>query len=103
MAEVKGYYVEATDGNAGHVEDFIAEDDSWIIRYVVVDTKNWLPGRKVLIAPPWIETVEWNSRRVYLSLDRETIKGSPEYDALAPVNKEYEARLYDYYGRPVYW
>ena len=101
--EVTGYRIEATDGEIGHVEDFILEDKDWVIRYMVVDTKNWLPGRKVLISPQWIERVSWNEKKVHVDLSREAVENSPQYDEAAPVNREYEVRLYDYYGRPTYW
>jgi len=68
-----------------------------------VDTRNWLPGKKVLVSPGWIERVSWADRKVYVELTREIIKESPEYDPSAPVNRRYEERLYDYYGRPRYW
>jgi hypothetical protein len=101
--QVSGYHIQASDGEIGHVEDFIAEDEAWVVRYIVVDTRNWLPGRKVLVAPAWIERVSWAERKVHVDLTRETIKHSPEFDPSAPVNREYELRLYDYYGRPKYW
>jgi hypothetical protein len=103
--EVIGYHVAAIDGETGHVEDFIVDDETWIIQYTVVDTRNWLPDRKVLIAPRWIDWVNWAKRQVHVNLHRETIKNSPEYDPAAPVNREYEERLYDFYGRPKpkYW
>jgi hypothetical protein len=69
----------------------------------VIDTRNWLPGRKVLVAPAWAEQVSWVERKVHVELGRETIKNSPEFDPSMPVNREYEARLYDFYGRPYYW
>jgi hypothetical protein len=103
VKEVTRYRIAAKDGEVGHVEDFITEDETWTIRYIVVDTRNWLPGKKVLVAPTWIEAVDWRDGKVFVVLSRETIKGSPEYDPSVPVNREYEARLYDYYGRPVYW
>lgn len=98
--EVLGYHIQASDGEIGHVEDFIVEDTSWVIDYMVIDTRNWLPGRKVLISPSWIEKVKWFERKVYSDLSQETIKNSPEYDPSTPVNQEYKAKLYDYYGRP---
>lgn len=101
--EVMGYSIEATDGEVGHVEDLILEDESWTIRYAVVDTRNWLPGRKVLIAPSWIEWIRWNDRKVGVNLDREQVRNSPEFNPADPVNRRYEERLYDYYGRPAYW
>jgi hypothetical protein len=103
--EVTGYGIVAKDGEIGHVEDFIVEIGfSWSVRYAVIDTRNWLPGgRKVLIAPAWIEKVDWPSKKVHVGLTREAIKKSPPFDATQPVNREYESKLYDYYGRPVYW
>jgi hypothetical protein len=101
--EVLGYRIHACDGEIGHVEDFIVDDQDWIIRYIVVDTRNWLPGRKVLVSPEWIENVSWADSEVEVDLSREVVKESPKYDPSAPVNREYETRVYDYYGRPVYW
>jgi len=103
VKEVIGYHIEAKDGEIGHVEDFIAEDESWTIRYLVVDTRNWLPGKKVLVSPLWVESIDWAESKVQIVLLRETLKDSPEYDPSTPVNREYEARLYDFYGRPKYW
>jgi hypothetical protein len=103
VEEVRGYRIDAADGEIGHVDQFIVDDTTWTIRYMVVDTGTWLPGRKVLISPPWIESVKWAEKTVSVIQSRNGIKGSPEYDPAAPVNREYEARLYDYYGRPVYW
>lgn len=100
---VKGYHIHATDGRIGHVKDFIASDDDWTIRYLVVDTKNWLPGRSVLLSPAWVQQISWDKQEVVVDTDRETVKGSPEYDPSAPVNREYEIQMYDYYGRPKYW
>jgi hypothetical protein len=103
VKEVTGYHCEATDGELGHVEDFVVDDDTWLVRYVVVDTRNWLPGKKVLVAPQWFSGIRWTDRQVSVDLTREQIKNSPTYDPGAPVNREYEERLYDFYGRPGYW
>ncbi|MGQ9572218.1 MAG: PRC-barrel domain-containing protein [Dehalococcoidia bacterium] len=96
VKEVTGYHIQATDGEIGHVEDFILDDEDWVIRYMVVDTRNWLPGKKVLVAPGWVENIDWSESKVAVGLSREEIKDSPEYDPSAPVNREYEVRLYDY-------
>jgi hypothetical protein len=101
--EVMSYDVEATDGSIGHVEDLILDDSDWIIRYVVIHTKNWLPGRKVLIAPSWIARIMWDEKKVQLSHTRQEVKESPVFDPAEPVNRKYEEVLYDYYGRPKYW
>jgi uncharacterized protein YrrD len=101
--DVAGYTLRANDGDIGHIEDFIFDEEAWIIRYVVADTRNWILGRKVLIAPQWIERISWEEWAVHVNLSRESIRKSPEYDPSAPISREYEDRLYDYYGRSKYW
>lgn len=103
VGEVTGYHIQAEDGEIGHVEDFIADTDLWVIRYLAVATRNWLPGRKVLLAPNWIREVSWHERKVFVDLTREVIRESPEYDPGEAVNRQYETGLYDYYGRKKYW
>ncbi|MDZ7617839.1 MAG: PRC-barrel domain-containing protein [Patescibacteria group bacterium] len=105
---VSGYRVAATDGDIGHVDDFIVDDAGlerapWEIRYLVVDTRNWLPGRHVLIPPAWAGSVDWATSHVQIGLAREAIEDSPEYDPATPINRQYEQVFFDYYGRPVYW
>lgn len=101
IKEVTGYRIQARDGDIGHVEDFIIDDTMWSIRYLVIDTRNWLPGRKVLIAVPWVDHIRWSDEAVHITMDKEQIEQSPTYDPKQPVNLAYETRLYDYYGRPV--
>jgi hypothetical protein len=103
VKEVDGYHIQACDGEAGHVSGFIVDDETWTIRYLVVNTRSWLPGRHVLLAPGWTTAVHWAVREVETSLSRDAIQNSPEFDPAVPVNREYEQTLYDYYGRPVYW
>ncbi len=70
---------------------------------IVVNTHNWLSGKKVLISPTWIDSIDWAEKKVKVDLPREKIKDSPEYDPSDLVNREYDVRLYDFYGRPKYW
>jgi sporulation protein YlmC with PRC-barrel domain len=100
---LKGYHIEASDGEIGHVEDFIVDTDTWSIRYLEVKTRNWLPGKKVLISPEWIETVSWLDSEVSVGLLQETIKSAPEYIESRAITREYENQLHAYYGRPPYW
>lgn len=101
--EVIGYHIHALNGDIGHVEDFILDDEQWTIRYLAIDTRNWLPGRKVLVAPQWTEEIDWMDQEISVNLTRESIEKSPSYNPSAPVNRQYEEELYDYYGRQVYW
>ena len=100
---VTDYYIEAEDGAIGHVEDFIIDDETWAIRYLVVDTKNWWPGKRVLISPRWIERVSWNESKVFVRLSREAFKQAPEYTAESLLTRDYESRLHGHYSRKGYW
>jgi hypothetical protein len=101
--EVTGYHIQATDGEIGHAEDFLADDALWAIRYMVVDTRNWLPGRKVLVAPPWIDDISWSDRLVVVNLKQNPIETSPEYTGETPLDRGYEERLHEHYGLGKYW
>lgn len=101
--EVAGYHIHAEDGEIGHIEDFIVGDTDWVIRYLVADTRNWLPGRKVLLSPEWVHKISWDEREVWVDVTRKTVEGSPHYDPSEAVNREHEIEMYDYYGRQKYW
>ncbi len=93
------YRMHATDGMIGHAEDFLIDDRTWDIRYLVVDTKQWLPGKKVVVSPWWITEVNWLESEITIDLAMETIRHSPDYDSEAPLTVDYSGRLHDYYGR----
>jgi len=78
--EVIGYYVAAGDGDIGHVEDLLIDDDSWMVRHLVIDTRNWLPGKRVVIDPDRLRSVSWADRHIVLDMTRSEVKSSPEYD-----------------------
>jgi hypothetical protein len=95
---VTGYHIHATDGEIGHVEDFLVEDANWGIHYLVVDTKNWWPGKKVLIAPGLVHAIDWNGRLVDLDVGRDKVKESPPYDTSTTIDPVYENHFNNYYG-----
>jgi len=101
--DVTGHHIQAADGEMGHVEDFIVDDETWTIRYLIVDTRNWWPGKKVLVSPQWIERVSWTEQKVFVNLPRETIKQSPEYSDARLLTREYERKLHGHYRRKGYW
>jgi sporulation protein YlmC with PRC-barrel domain len=101
--EVVGYDIHGSDGAIGSVVDFVVDDETWRIQYLVIDTSHWWFGKRVLVAPEWASRVSWQERKVYVDLSRQAIKDSPAWHPEATINREYEERLYDYYGRPAYW
>jgi hypothetical protein len=101
--EIRGYHIQGSDEAIGHLDDLIVDDETWEVRYLVVDTSNWWFGKKVLVAPHWASGVSWEERKVFMDLRREEIKNSPEWNPTSAISREYEASLYDHYGRPRYW
>ncbi|WP_321479938.1 PRC-barrel domain-containing protein [uncultured Bacteroides sp.] len=100
---VDGYYIQASNGEIGHVEDFIINDETWEIVYLVIDTKNWWPGKKVLVSPRWMEQVSFDESKLVVNLSREAIKEAPEYVEESLLTREYELKLHEYYNQKGYW
>ncbi len=100
--EVSGYRISASDEELGHVEDFIVDDTTWEVRYMVVDTAPLWFGKKVLLSPLWIREVDWGNRRVKISLSAGDIKEAPEWDGLTPIDPDYDEKLFIHYSRSTY-
>ena len=106
LQSIKKLYGEklgALDGEIGHVKDFYFSDRSWAVRYLVADTGNWLPGRKVLLSPHAIGNLYQDGKVLMANLTRKQIEDSPSIDTHKPVSRQYEEQYYQYYGWPYYW
>ena len=101
--DVNRFYVQATDGEMGHVEDVIIDDDAWVIRYLVINTQNWGPGKRILISPQWIERMTWDHGAMFVGLSGQTIRQSPEFTERTLIARDYERQLYRYHNRRGYW
>lgn len=97
------YYIEASDGGMGHVQGLLLDDDTWAIRYLVVDTSNWWGGHQVLIAPHWIQEISWLDATVSVKLTQQAVKDAPPYDSALPFSRDQEMALYDHHARAGYW
>lgn len=97
--KVTGYSIKAIDGEIGEVEDFIMNDSTWQIDFMLVDTGNWFPGKKVLIATKMIKEINWETFTVTVNASEEQVKKSPEYEPGTELSEAYEANLRNYYGR----
>ena len=95
---VIGYHIHATDGEIGHAADFLIDDETWEIRYVKADTRNWWPGQRVLISPDLVTSISWLERLVHVNVDKAKVKESPPYHDEMTVDGAYDERLRDYYG-----
>jgi sporulation protein YlmC with PRC-barrel domain len=100
---VRGYNIHAEDGEIGHIDDFVLDDRTWTIRYMIVDTRNWWPGKKVLVSTRWITRVSWEEMKIHVDLIRDTVKRSPEFTKESLLNRDYETALHGHYQRDGYW
>lgn len=101
--EIVGYHIHAIDGDIGHVSGLLVEEDTWAVRYLVIDTSNWWGGHQVLISPEWIKKVQWFDRSVLVDVNRQLIKDAPEYSSVETLNREHEMAIYEHYGLTGYW
>ena len=100
---VTDHHIQAADGEIGHVEDFIIDDETWAIRYLIINTRNWWPGKKVLISPQWIQHISWEESKVFINVTCESIRQSPEYTEESLLTRDYETDLHHHYNLDGYW
>jgi hypothetical protein len=102
IKQLYGDKLGASDGDIGHVKDFYFDDQNWAVRYLVVDTGSWLPGRQVLISPHAFPE-GFRGKILLANLTRKQIENSPPIESHKPVSRQYEEEYYRYYGWPYYW
>jgi len=100
ISEVTGYHVHASDGSIGYVENFLIDSESWVVRYLIVNTSVWWFGQHVLISPHAVKDIDWTDRYIQIEIARDQVKASPPWNSADPVDKEFEDRLYDHYDWP---
>ncbi len=99
---IERYHIHASDGDIGHVESLLLDDETWAIRYLIVNTSDWWLGHQKLVAPPWITDIGWLDATVSVALTRQAVKDAPTYDAKALPNPEQERGLFEHYGHTDY-
>ena len=103
VKDILNYKILATDGEIGGVSDLIVDDEEMKLRYLVIDTGSWLPGRKVVLSTAWISRVVPQKEAVVMNIEKKRIQEAPDYRPDAQLDREYETRLHDYYRFPYYW
>ena len=103
IKELERYAIHATDGGIGHVRGVYFDDESWVIRYLVVDTGGWFANRKVLVSPMSVVHVDRLERTLSVSITRQQVKDSPDIDTDKPISRQHESGYLGYYGYPDYW
>ena len=80
FSKVRGFHIHAIDGEIGHVDDFLLDESSWALRYLVVDTSNWIGGKQVLVSPQVVAGVDPERERIEISLTRDQVEHSKSID-----------------------
>ena len=101
--DIRGYHIHALDGEIGHVDDFIIDEGTWSVRYLQIDTSNWIGGKTVLLATRWIQRIDPADGKIHVEVTKERIENSPEFDPDQPIDRAFEERLHQHYGLPAYW
>jgi uncharacterized protein YrrD len=100
---VLGFSLHASDGPIGKVKEFYFDDQSWMLRYLIVETGNWLSNRKVLITPTALVKTLREDGSFPVNLTKEQIRNSPDIDTDKPVSRQQEVELFGYYPWQPYW
>jgi hypothetical protein len=101
--DLRGYHIHALDGAIGHVDDFIIDEGTWSVRYLQIDTSNWIGGKTVLLAARWIQRIDPADGKIHVEVTKERIQNSPEFDQDVAIDRAFEERLHQHYGLPAYW
>ena len=78
--KIRGFHILAADGEIGHVDEFLVDGRDWSVRYLVVDTSNWIGGRSVLISRAVVDSIDSPNRKIRVRLTRDEIKRGPSVD-----------------------
>ena len=102
VVSVNGYHVHALDGELGRVENFLADDANWDMRYLVIATRNWWPGKHVQLAPYSVKEIDGSEERINVNVTRDQVKSSPAWDPLTMADNIGEQHLHRHFGWPGY-
>jgi hypothetical protein len=102
VEDLTRYEVHARDGGLGRLCDLSFDDQTWQVRYLILDTRSWL-GRRVLMHPLGVRRCDHDRRLVELMVTREQVENSPPVDADQPLTWRLAERYYRYFRWPTYW
>lgn len=103
LNDIFGFTIHGTDGDLGHCSDVLVDDETWSVRYLVVNTSRWLPGRKIVLAPVFLDEPDWEAKRLPVRLTKQQIEDSPALDEHAPLSRQFEVNYHEHFTLPFYW
>jgi sporulation protein YlmC with PRC-barrel domain len=103
LSDLMGYSAHATDGEIGSVRNFIFDDRTWEIRYLVVDVGSWLVRRDVVLAISTVEQPDSENKTFNVQLTKAQVRESPDVDTEKPVSRQQEIAMEEYFGKMAAW
>jgi len=101
--DIIDYHIQALDGEIGHLQGMLVDEETWAVRYFIVNTSNWWLGHQVLVAPAWIKSVDWAESKILVDMTQQQIKDAPTFDPNVPFSRQKELGIHIHYGRTGYW
>jgi len=103
VKDLEGYAIYATDGDVGFAKDFHFDDEAWVIRYLVVETSDWMASRRVLISAAALGRPNDVEQEIPVAITRQQVENSPDLDTQGPLTRQQEMFLLTHYGYLPYW
>ncbi len=101
--EIQGYHIQGVDAQIGNLQGMLVDEDTWAVRYLIVNTSSWWPGHQVLLSPSWIRDINWGDAKISVEMTQQEVKDAPLFDPDVPFSHQNELGLHDHYGRAGYW
>src|SRR5918998_578506 len=103
VSSLRKLSIQARDGEIGIITDILFEDDTWQVRWLVVDTGSWLSGREVLLPASHLGPLNVGASSMPVDITKRQVEESPGSGVDLPVSRQMELSLYSYYGWAPYW
>ncbi len=100
LTDLIGYSVQARNGSAGKLCDLIVQEENCDIPYLVIESGRILGGKKVLVSPQWVQTLQWGQSNLQIDLNRETIQNSPEFHPEDLLDEGFWSQVNEHYSAP---
>jgi hypothetical protein len=98
---VTGYRILANDGEFGKVINYIVDDTSWEILFLVIKLGTMTNPKRVIISTKWIKEVRWSDSSILVDVSIDKVNASPVYDETTYVDSPYEQLIFDHFGKPL--
>lgn len=101
--EIIGHRMQVADGEMGHIVEFILDEETWVIRYLIIETRSWWPEKEAIISPEWIDKINWIGKTAFVNISQSKIKSAPIYAPNMKIERDFESEIFGHYNREEYW